>query len=201
MESLEPRQLLAGDTYLVNFQFDEATPVTRYLRDSGAVFGDRGGGFSYGWSSDHSDVSRERSATPDQRLDTLIHFHAGATWDFALANGLYEVTIAVGDPANNDGVHTINAEGVNFWNAVPDGNAAMVKTLQVTINDGRLTLDAGVAPDSPTPTPIRASISCQELCTNPQASVISDRKNRDAATMLRRLRRSASIEIGMLTVT
>ncbi len=150
LESLEPRQLLAGDTYLVNFQFDEATPVTRYLRDSGAVFGDRGGGFSYGWSSDHSDVSRERSATPDQRLDTLIHFHAGATWEFALANGLYEVTIAVGDPANNDGVHTINAEGVNFWNAVPDGNAAMVKTLQVTINDGRLTLDAGGAPEKAT---------------------------------------------------
>ena len=39
IEHLEPRCLLAGDTYLVNFQIDEATPVTRYLVDSGQIYG------------------------------------------------------------------------------------------------------------------------------------------------------------------
>lgn len=32
-ELLESRMLLAGDTYLINFQFDEAPTPTRYLRD------------------------------------------------------------------------------------------------------------------------------------------------------------------------
>jgi hypothetical protein len=146
IEHLEHRVLLAGDTYLVNFQLDEATPVTRYLVDSGLVFGDRGGGLSYGWSIDHSDQSRERSIHPDQRFDTLIHMKDGQYWEFALANGVYEVTVAVGDPANNDGVHTINVEGVNFWNAVPDTNDPMVMTKQVTVSDGRLRIDQGAAP-------------------------------------------------------
>ena len=55
---------------------DEATPSTRDLRDTGEVFGDRGGGFNYGRSADHTDQARERKLDPDHRLDTLIHFEA-----------------------------------------------------------------------------------------------------------------------------
>ena len=106
---------------------------------------DAAGGFSYGWSTDHTDQSRERSLAADQRFDTLIHFEAGQNWEFQLANGLYEVTVAVGDPANNNGVHTINVEGVNFINAVPDTNDPLVVTGQVTVSDGRLTIDQGAA--------------------------------------------------------
>lgn len=146
-ERLEERRLLAGDTFLINFQFDEATIPSNYLRDTGQVFGDRGDGLDYGWSSDHSDQSRERSIDPDQRLDTLIQIEAGQVWEFALANGLYEVTVAVGDPANNDGQHTINIEGVNYWDAEQDGDTPLFGTRQVAVSDGRLTLDAGAAPN------------------------------------------------------
>lgn len=145
LEHLEPRQLLAGDTYLVNFQNDEASPPTHYLRDTGQVFGVQSGGLSYGWSVDHTDQAFERSATADQRLDTLVRFKAGQKWEFALANGLYEVTVAVGDPANNDGVHSINVEGVNYWNAVADTASALVQTQQITVSDGRLSIDSGAA--------------------------------------------------------
>jgi glucose/arabinose dehydrogenase len=145
LELLEPRQLLAGDTYLVNFQIDEATPVTRYLKDIGTVYGSRGGGLSYGWSTNHMDVSRERSANPDQRLDTLIHFKAGASWEFALPNGSYEVTASIGDPSIAS-VHTLNVEGTNYWNAEPLGaNTFRTKTMTVTVADGRLTLNSGAA--------------------------------------------------------
>lgn len=144
-ESLESRQLLAGDTYLVNFQIDEATPVTRYLKDAGAVYGDRGGGLTYGWSINHMDVSRERSVNPDQRLDTLIHFKSGALWEFALPNGNYEVTASIGDPTVAS-THTLNVEGVNYWNAASlAANFFNAKTMVVTVADGRLTLDAGAA--------------------------------------------------------
>jgi glucose/arabinose dehydrogenase len=136
---------MSGDTWLVNFQNDEATPVTRYLVDNGAVFGARSGGLSYGWNVNHMDVSRERSVNPDQRLDTLVHFKAGATWEFSLPNGAYSVTASIGDPSVAS-THTLNVEGVNYWNAV--GLAANVfntKTMTVTVADGRLTLNQGAA--------------------------------------------------------
>lgn len=142
--------LLAGDTYLVNFQLAGAPVPTRYLADTGQVFGDRGGGLFYGWSSDHTDVSRDRGVVADQRLDTLIHFHQNQFWEFQLANGTYEVTVAVGDPANNDGLHTINVENVNFLNAVPDTNSPRVETRVVTVSDGRLTVDQGAAAEKAT---------------------------------------------------
>ncbi|MGI9427811.1 MAG: hypothetical protein ACR2NM_04080, partial [Bythopirellula sp.] len=145
LESLEQRMLLAGDTYLINFQNDEATIPTRYERDLGDLFGARGNGLTYGWSSDHTDRAIERSADADQRLDTLISIEAGQDWEFQLANGQYEVTVGVGDPANNSGVHTLNVEGTNFWNSVADTSAALTHTAQVAVSDGRLTLDVGGA--------------------------------------------------------
>lgn len=149
-ELLEARQLLAGDTYLVNFQNNEATTPTGYMRDTGELFGDRGDGFNYGWSSDHTDQARERSIELDQRLDTLIHIEAGQDWEFELPNGLYEVTVAIGDPSNDDGVHTINVEDVNYWNGEPDVADALIQTQQVTVSDDRLTIDAGAAADKAT---------------------------------------------------
>ncbi|WP_425397305.1 PQQ-dependent sugar dehydrogenase [Aeoliella sp.] len=150
LETLEPRQLLAGDTYLVNFQNDEASVPTGYVRDIGLEFGARGDGLTFGWSSDHTDQSRERSAVPDQRLDTLIHVEAGEVWEFALTNGSYEVTVAVGDPDNNDGLHTVNIEGVNYWTNQPDTDNAQQMTMQVSVADGRLTLDVGAAGEKDT---------------------------------------------------
>ncbi|MGL4513242.1 MAG: PQQ-dependent sugar dehydrogenase [Lacipirellulaceae bacterium] len=150
VECLERRELFAGDTYLVNFQNDEATTPSRYLRDTGLVFGARGNGFSYGWTSDHTDQSRERSLDADQRFDTLIHIEAGQSWGFDLANGRYEVTVAVGDPANDDGLHTVNVEGVNLFSAVPDLATPQVRTTVVTVSDGRLTLDQGAAGEKAT---------------------------------------------------
>ena len=60
VEQLEHRLLLAGDTYLINFQLAGAPVPTRYAPDTGQVFGLRSNGWSYGWSSDHTDVSRDR---------------------------------------------------------------------------------------------------------------------------------------------
>jgi glucose/arabinose dehydrogenase len=143
VEQLEHRLLLAGDTYLINFQLAGAPVPTRYAVDSGAVFGLRSNGWSYGWSTDHTGVARDRNVVADQRLDTLIHFHQGQSWELALPNGLYEVTVSIGDPSITS-THTINAEGVNFWNAI--GLAAgdfRAMTKQVTVSDGRLTLNQG----------------------------------------------------------
>jgi glucose/arabinose dehydrogenase len=149
-EQLEQRQLLAGDTYLVNFQMAGAATPVHYLADTGLMYGDRGGGLLYGWTSDHTDVSRERAVNLDQRLDTLIHFHANQKWEFGLPNGTYEVTASIGDPANPS-AHTLNVEGVSFWNNVSlASNVFQQKTMTVTVADGRLTLDQGAAVEKAT---------------------------------------------------
>src|SRR5262245_5243720 len=145
LEQLERRLLLTGDTYLINFQLAGAPIPTRYAADTGEIFGVHSNGWSYGWSSDHTNVSRDRGVQADQRLDTLIHFHQGQSWELALPNGLYEVTVSVGDPSFSS-TYTLNVEGVSYWNAtsLAAGNF-QTKTLQVTVSDGRLTLNQGAA--------------------------------------------------------
>ena len=150
VERLESRLLLSGETFLVNFQLGGAAEPTRYAPDTGEVYGDRGNGLFYGWSSDHTDVSRDRGINADQRLDTLIHFHQGQTWELALSDGLYEVTASIGD-AQHTSTHTLNVEGTNYWNAVllsPDNFLTQSQT--VSVSDGRLTLDQGAAGEKAT---------------------------------------------------
>ena len=71
VECLEHRLLLAGDTYLINFQPAGAPIPTRYAADTGEVFGLRSNGWSYGWSSDHTTVARDREAAVSTNAWTL----------------------------------------------------------------------------------------------------------------------------------
>ena len=57
--------------------------------------------------------------------------------------------------------------------------------------------EAGVPPDSPMPTPMRASASVVTLWAMPQKTVIALQNASATATMLRRLKRSARRAIGM----
>jgi glucose/arabinose dehydrogenase len=145
LETLERRALLAGDAYLVNFQLAGAPTPTRYVADTGLLYGDRGGGLLFGWSSDHTDVSRDRGLNADQRLDTLIHFHEGQIWELGLSNGVYEVTVSIGDAANPS-THTLTVEGINYWSSLELGPQDFrTMTQQIVVSDGRLTLDQGAA--------------------------------------------------------
>jgi hypothetical protein len=120
------------------------------LPDSGDLFGDRGNGFQYGWSSDHTDLDRDRNENDDQRLDTLLHFHAGQNWQIALPNGSYAVTASIGDAGNNS-THTLQVEGVSYWQSETLGaNEFEQRTLLVTVDDGHLTLEMGSAAEKAT---------------------------------------------------
>ncbi len=147
----DARVLMAGTPLVdINFQAAGAAVPGGYRADSGLAFADRGNGWTYGWSADHTDVSRDRDINPDQRLDTLLHFHAGATWEIALPNGVYEVTATIGD-AGFPSTHTLNVEGSPCWTALAlDANQFATRTLAVSVSDGRLTLDMGSAPDKST---------------------------------------------------
>jgi hypothetical protein len=126
-----------------------------YLADTGAVFGDRGNGFSYGWTQDNSANTRDRDAanSPDQRYDTLIHMqkpeYPNAIWELALPNGTYTVRVVSGDPSYFNSVYKLNVEGVLTVNGTPTDTVRWLEGTQtVTVSDGRLTVSNAAGSDN-----------------------------------------------------
>jgi len=127
----------------VNFQLATAQVPPGYLPDSGLAFGDRGNGYTYGWSRDISADSRDRgNAHPDQRYDTLIHFQKGADaiWEIVIPNGQYNVLMVCGDASNSDQTNTLSVEDVIVTD--PNGQVGNFDKYNVTVTvaDGRLTI-------------------------------------------------------------
>jgi glucose/arabinose dehydrogenase len=128
----------------INFQ-PAASPVPAgYLVDSGAAFGNRGNGLSYGWSATNNETrDRNSSRSPDQRYDTLNHMQKGGSfsWNLGLPNGTYVVRIVAGDALHIDSNYRINAEAVLAVNYRPTSSARWAdRTVTVTVSDGRLTI-------------------------------------------------------------
>jgi regulation of enolase protein 1 (concanavalin A-like superfamily) len=118
-----------------------------YLPDYGDVFGDRGNGYSYGWSTDMTGNARDRDMNPDQRYDTnnsLRLWSGSGTWEIALPNGDYDVYIVGGDPGYMDQTESFLVEGVTLTDPTPypPGNNFDEFSVGVTVSDGRLTVDA-----------------------------------------------------------
>jgi len=131
----------------VNFQLAGAAVPSGYLADTGAIFGDRGNGFSYGWNAENSSTARDRNSpgSPDQRYDTLEHLqkpeNPNAVWEIALANGTYTVRVVSGDPSYFDSVYRTSVEGVQALSATPTSTQRWFEgTATVTLTDGRLTI-------------------------------------------------------------
>lgn len=134
----------------VNFQTANRFPPAGYAADLGHVFGDRGGGLSYGWDADNTAHTRVRgnSASPDFRYDTLNHMQkngANRKWEIAVPNGLYLVRIVAGDPSNIDSVYRMDLEGTPALSGTPSGDTRWFRrTINVQVNDGRLTLSNAI---------------------------------------------------------
>ncbi len=134
----------------INFQLVGAPIPSGYTPDTGLVFASRGGGLTFGWNIDHTDLTRDRNINADQRLDTLCHFHAGGQWEFAVPNGSYSVFVSIGDAANPS-THTLIIEGATVFNAVAlTPNQFQSGTRTVGVSDGRLTLTQGSAVEKAT---------------------------------------------------
>jgi glucose/arabinose dehydrogenase len=133
----------------INFQPSGAATPAGYVADTGLVFGTRSG-LSFGWNVSHTDVTRDRGVNANQLLDTLCHFHSGASWELAVPNGTYNVLASIGD-ASFASTHTLLVEGVSYWNARSLAvNQFLSATQAVTVSDGRLTLRQGSAADKST---------------------------------------------------
>ena len=141
-----PSPTAAMSEMKVNFQIRGSALACGYMPDYGDTYGSRSGE-TYGWNKDHTDTTRDRQMTSNQLLDTLAHFHSGGVWEVAVPNGEHKVTVGIGDPGYRS-THTLNVEGVNFWQSTRLGASEFVQaTKTVTVTDGRLTLDQGSAGD------------------------------------------------------
>ena len=126
----------------INFQPEDSLVPVGYIPDCGEVYGDRND-YTYGWNVDHSNLTRDRNLNDDQELDTLCHFHEGGIWEIALEDGTYIVKVSIGDAGFSKN-HTINVEGVNYWdNIALDANQFENEEKVIKVSDGKLTVDQG----------------------------------------------------------
>ena len=155
----------------VDFATQATTPASGYLLDYGQSFGARTGanqgtGNSYGWVTPGTSTpvsiagnGRNRNTDspsanePDARQATFIHMQYTGTvagsvalpgaWEMAVPNGLYTVTVSVGDAGTAvDSSHWVNIENQNAIAAfVPStGVKYATATRTVAVIDGRITL-------------------------------------------------------------
>lgn len=146
-KSKEPAVKLPEGAIGINFQ-PKTTPVPKgFLADYGELFGAHADGRRYGWNRDHADQVRQR--THGQVTDTFCHFRQGGQWSIELPNGLYQVTVGVGD-ISHESRNTINVGGVNFCANLSLKTEVRALTKPVEVKDGKLTVDCGEARDKAT---------------------------------------------------
>jgi len=150
-EVVPQERLYSGAPIKVNFQpvLAKVRPPTPspvpagYLADNGAVFADRGNGYSYGWSLPNSRGARDRNRpwSPDQRYDTQLLLRTKAAWEIAVPNGTYRVHVVSGDANAARGVRRANVEGTPVVNGVSTkANRWVEGWADVDVTDGRLTV-------------------------------------------------------------
>lgn len=100
--------LLSTFQVSIDFQPAKATTPTAYLADTGALYGDRGNGYAYGWSgSKLPAITRQQQAAKasrngsDASYDTFALLYPtgrGSDWQIAVPNGEYMVQVVTGSP-------------------------------------------------------------------------------------------------------
>lgn len=138
----------------INFQPASAAIPSGYIADTGLPFDPTR---KFGWISpttrqplDLQANMRLRTGSGDVKQLSLVQMQATTspqvpgTWEYAVTNGFYRVTISAGDYGYYDSNNQINIEGVP---AIADfsqssANKFRIATATVQVTDGKLTIDA-----------------------------------------------------------
>ncbi|HEY2585568.1 MAG TPA: kelch repeat-containing protein, partial [Tepidisphaeraceae bacterium] len=150
---MENRVLFSGFEAHVSFQPANVPAPAGYVADSGALYGDQGNGFSYGWNGGKLPaVTRTRHAAkparngPDGRYDSFALLNPkgrGSQWQIAVPDGQYTVHLVAGSPIVFPALYRVDVDG----SLVLDGRATMKNqwveaTSTLTITNGMLTVTA-----------------------------------------------------------
>ena len=120
VESLEPRILFAFQVS-IDFQPASAPTPAGYIADTGALYGDRGNGYTYGWSGGKLPaVTRQQQAAkasrngPDSSYDTFALLYPtgrGSQWQVSVPDGEYTVQVVTGSPIVFPALYRVEVDG------------------------------------------------------------------------------------------
>lgn len=126
----------------INFQTEESDVPDGYIADFGETYGVKTE-YSYGWNTDHKDLTVSREVYSDSRLSSSCGFQVDGKWEIELTSGYYDVTVSVGDAVYAT-TNTIDVEDINYWENIElESNEFLEKMMTVEVTDGRLTVDEG----------------------------------------------------------
>jgi hypothetical protein len=141
-----------GAPVSISFQPASFPLQSGYKGDFGYTFGARGNGYSYGWNVDHTARTFAYSPLPGYETIwgaqwSLIKMLPGSStsWEIALANGTYDVSILAAGYQCQGQLQQIAAEGVLVVNGTAgwDYDTYVGGTQTVSVSDGRLTITNG----------------------------------------------------------
>jgi C1A family cysteine protease len=143
--------------YYINFQNPDGNPTANPLTVNGKTYMKIGWNtyseiLGYGWYGDMAHVMYHYlDYGSDELQKSIIYDDWGRekTFEFNLPNGIYNVTVSVGwDSYYNKTFshHKITVEGISFINdeATTPSNPYIVRTKEVTVEDGKLTMEMGI---------------------------------------------------------
>jgi probable HAF family extracellular repeat protein len=133
----------------VNFATSSAPVPAGYVADSGAAYGARGNGLTYGWNIANTTETRQRNSatSPDERYDTLVQMQrpgSATSWQLAVPNGTYLVHLVSGDPSYTDSVYRLDVQGTLAVSGTPSASRHWFEgSVLVTVTNGELVVSNG----------------------------------------------------------
>lgn len=151
IELLETRILFDAFQVSVNFQPAKVPTPAGYVADSGAFYGDRGNGYSYGWSGGKLPaITREQNAAkpsrngPDTSYDTFALVYPtgrGSQWQIAVPNGEYTVQVVTGSPIVFPALYRVEVDGELVLNGRATQKSQWVTASEeITVVNGMLSI-------------------------------------------------------------
>ena len=131
---------VAASLYRFDFGRDASPLESGYTRITASNRFDSVQG--YGWQGQNVG-SRDRRNADDLQRDFNFVYSGGMTFAIDVTDGIYQVSLMVGDRYYNQGDMSVALEGAVVDTLALNRNEFRNKTFTVDVNDGQLTLDLG----------------------------------------------------------
>lgn len=135
---------------------DDAVPTTGRWFDFSGKAADPSEGFEFapghlydevagfGWRADLTGSHRERKSFPESYRNTFVFTREQDTWECAVSEGRYQVTVCVGDAEHDQANQNLAIEGEPvIVNQDTEAGRFLEKTIVAEVKDGRLTVTIG----------------------------------------------------------
>ncbi len=136
-----PPNDLSSDAHRFDFAAAGVPMAAGFKRDTGVPFDVARG---HGWSRDISANARHRNVYAESTRDAFLFTRSEDTWECAVPNGMWNVTVCVGDADHEQSHQNVKAEAqVLIDNVTTTAGRFHEATHEVTVNDGRMTVTIG----------------------------------------------------------